>query len=108
VFELAIFVAEDLVVLNAEYVARGCKLGAADLAQLGIRFSVAAIAAGGAGGEADISTPRSAARAMAPPKAKHSSSGWAKIQRRRRLMRRCPRDAWCEIREVNRRRVAMC
>ena len=53
VFELAVFVGEDFVVLDAEDLAGGGELGAAKLAEFFVGFCVAAVAACGAGGKAD-------------------------------------------------------
>jgi len=53
VLKFAVLVADNFVVLDAKNVAGGGELSAAEDAELFVGFSVATIAAGGAGGEAD-------------------------------------------------------
>ena len=81
--ELAVLVVEDFVVGDAEDVAGGGELGAAKLAELGGGGGGAAVGAGlpSVRQMRLVSMPRWAARARAPPKAKHSSSGCAVMQR---------------------------
>lgn len=52
-FQLAVLVVEDFVVLDAEDAAGSGELGTAELAELLVGFGVTAVAAGGAGGEAE-------------------------------------------------------